>query len=364
MSCTPTTATADDSDEDSVWHDIAHHGDDHNYLYLIIFIVCLCCCFFCCFAVGRHLGMDGAANDATEDFSEDYQGVGQGVELFGLGGSVTKTSMKVVLVQVDDILKNFSLERLKDKKTDRKHFKDLFDFNDPLLEALGQIKFQCDKISIDLICILVDKDEFQNIGADHKKWRRVIKTHKIPGSEQNIDVEVYVKDYQSQWTDPTCIRTDEWVELEYLDKNEQRKWLYEKQNPSMADNSTSSKTCEKQTTPPAGFSKTAKREKFGLQLRLAWEGVATEEIKGSMEKPSAHCILEALTEKYQHVIQNADITYVGAKACFNIFKKEWDEAAGELKKATEIKDIRYTETCIGDSYEDILSVLQTELGLN
>jgi len=270
----------------------------------------------------------------------------------------------VVLVQVDDILKNFSLERLKDKKTDRKHFKDLFDFNDPLLEALGQIKFQCDKISIDLICILVDKDEFQNIGADHKKWRRVIKTHKIPGSEQNIDVEVYVKDSQSQWTDPTCIRTDEWVELEYLDKNEQRKWLYEKQNPSMADNSTSSKTCEKQTTPPAGFSKTAKREKFGLQLRLAWEGVATEEIKGSMEKPSAHCILEALTEKYQHVIQNADITYVGAKACFNIFKKEWDEAAGELKKATEIKDIRYTETCIGDSYEDILSVLQTELGLN
>jgi len=342
----------DSSDDDESFEDLVTGYS--NVVPIGVAVIALLCCLVG-FVCARHRYMNMAPSSSSSA-STAPSSVGGSYELTPTGGPAHSGGLKIFLVAVDGVLKRFQMDREGQNKATGTG--QLYDFNEPLLEALGEARFTCEKKHEDTVIVLLDTAEFKTISTRDRGWKRVVKQHKTKAGV-NVDVEVYVDaDKKSTWTDPTGLRMKAggatWYELDYLDASNTKRFVYEQRNDSSPD-----KCVKKQGTPPDGFFKKAYHEAYALQLRLLWEGIDSVAVEGDGKISIADSVVDMLTTKYKGKLAAAEIVYVGLQGPFKNFEQDWDNAATDNDAVPDGSGIKYAKANASAhmTYEDLLKNL-------
>jgi len=271
----------------------------------------------------------------------------------------------VYLVAVDGVLKDFACSRfplqsgtVKDKR--------LYDFNEPLVDALAEAVSQANESHHAASVVLMDPNEFTQISGPAAGWRRVEKEHTNKNNE-TVKVDVYVnlndKSIKSTFTNPTSLMmttddgTAQWIENEYCDGDGHDSWVYTKYE--FKDGERGAKTQIKMSPPDKFFAK-ASRHPFALKIRFMCEDVDTESIGTGLGDicpvdKVPEIVLKSLNQKYGN-LKNAEVTYVGKKNQFKELQRGWNSS--KLSKPTKALHFAHISTTM--DYDEILSSLNVE----
>lgn len=328
--------------------------DDHYYVIpialgaVVLALVCCCVSLVVCRTEDTADGTPG--NQIAENRNGDTLrngGPPGAVAVQMVRPSVGPGENKVIVMLV-------AVEGVLVKKRDGTRNNNAFDFNEPLLEALGNLASDAEKTGNTIKFVLLQPEQL--VRMKRSNWRRAVQ------NREGVDVNVFVETTtrRSSWTDPTSLVSSQWAELQYIDRVGKQKAVYE----SRDTRGGAKKTVYRK---PAGFDDQACRPDNAIQVRLMWDGVEVESISDSplstttLETDLAAPVLNYFMDTYPR--DKVTACYVGSFGAFHSFKKVWDQKLSQKSEhsqsSIELRNasIDFNET----SHDNILAILKNNV---